>query len=367
MRILIVQDWLRGGGTEHQSIALARDWAARGHWVRVLTFRPGGPLRPLLGEPGEEGAVPVHSLQGWDSGLNWWAPGLSRAVESCQPEVVLLMGRNANSYGWLLKRGILQNLPVFGTVRTGRSLPWFYRKSLAAVDGVIANSGYAAERVRALGVSGDRVTVIHNGVRLEAEGDAPGRKASLRARYSLPGNRFIVLCLGRLRRRKGQDFLVDVMASWGRGEMPFLWMVGDGEDEGLLRSRIRREGLGDSARVEGYLRDPAGAILAADVVVLASEEESLPNVLIEAQWLGRPVVALDRAGVGECFEDGKTGLLLPERDQGEWQKALRRLMGDSTETEAMGRRAAEWARIRFAFGDRSAEYLALFEGAGGGG
>jgi len=361
MRILIVQDWLRGGGTEHQSIALARDWQARGHWVRVLTFRPGGALRALLGEEGDDGAIPVLSLQGRDSGLNWWAPGLSRAVERCQPDVVLLMGRNANSYGWLLKRGVLGDLPVFGTVRTGRPLPFFYRKSLLAVDGVIANSRYAAGRVAELGVPESRLRVILNGVRLDASGDEPADRATLRERFSLPEDRLIVLCLGRLRRRKGQTFLLDVLASWEGGERPFLWMVGDGEDAQFLRTRIEGEGLGDSARIEGYLGDPWSAILAADAVALASEEESLPNALLEAQWLGRPVVAMDCAGVGECFEVGRTGFLMAGRNEGDWKKAIQRLMDDPLERVAMGERASVWARQRFVFSDRSDDYLSLFE------
>jgi glycosyltransferase involved in cell wall biosynthesis len=365
MRILIIQDWLRGGGTEHQSVALARDWQARGHWVRLLTFRPGGTLRPLLGEPGAAGAIPVLSLQGRDSGLNWWAPGLSRAVERCRPDVVLLMGRNANSYGWLLKRGVLGDLPVFGTVRTGRPLPFFYRKSLAAVSGVVANSRYAAERVVGLGIPAERVKVIHNGVRLDADGEVFGEPGALRQRFSLPRDRFVVLCLGRLRPRKGQSFLLDVVASWKEGPRPLLWMVGEGEDAGILRARIKAEGLEGVARVDDYLKDPGAAILAADAVALASEEESLPNALLEAQWLGRPVVALDRAGVGECFEDGQTGLLLAERVEEDWRKAIQRLMDHPFETEAMGERARARAREKFAFGERAADYLALFETKGG--
>ena len=92
MRIWLLQDRLRSGGTERQTVLLARAFHASGHEVTVVTFRPGGVLKPTLG------TLPHRVLQGFDTGLNWFAPGLVRVARAAAPEVVLCMGRMANCY-----------------------------------------------------------------------------------------------------------------------------------------------------------------------------------------------------------------------------------------------------------------------------
>ena len=74
MKILLLQDHLRSGGTERQSILLARAFAAAGHAAVLLTFRPGGALA------GELAGVTHRPLTRRDLHLDWFAPGLRRAV-----------------------------------------------------------------------------------------------------------------------------------------------------------------------------------------------------------------------------------------------------------------------------------------------
>ena len=76
MKILIVQDYLRSGGTERQSVFMATMFAQAGHEVTLLTFRPRGILE--LG--GEQQPFACRSLQSFDTHLDWFAPGLLKAV-----------------------------------------------------------------------------------------------------------------------------------------------------------------------------------------------------------------------------------------------------------------------------------------------
>src|SRR5271163_1694668 len=73
MKIIVLQDYLRSGGTERHSILLAREFAALGHEASLLTFRPGGALCGTAGPA-------VRSLQPFDTGLDWFGPGLLRTV-----------------------------------------------------------------------------------------------------------------------------------------------------------------------------------------------------------------------------------------------------------------------------------------------
>ena len=75
MKILVIQDYLRSGGTERQSVLLAGAFSALGHTCTLLTFRPGGPLAATVNP-----AVAQQTLQPCNTGLDWFAPDLSRTV-----------------------------------------------------------------------------------------------------------------------------------------------------------------------------------------------------------------------------------------------------------------------------------------------
>ena len=51
-----------------------------------------------------------------------------------------------------------------------------------------------------------------------------------------------------------------------------------------------------------------------DVLAMTSHSEGLPNVLLEAQWVGTPIVTTDAGGAGEAIFEGRTGLLGPNND-----------------------------------------------------
>ncbi len=93
MKILFVQDYLRSGGTERQTILLSRAFAAKGNETQLLTFRPGGALAPTLAS----GNVTHKALQPIDLGLDWFAPGIFSAVSRAKPDVILCMGRMGNA------------------------------------------------------------------------------------------------------------------------------------------------------------------------------------------------------------------------------------------------------------------------------
>ena len=138
MKIVVLQDRLRAGGTERQAVFLARSFAAVGHETTFVTFRPGGALSPELTAAG----VPHVSLQPVDLGLDWFAPGLCAKINAERPDVVLCMGRMANCHAGHIQR-TLRKVAVVSTVRTGKALPFFYRDALRTVRGIVTNSEFA--------------------------------------------------------------------------------------------------------------------------------------------------------------------------------------------------------------------------------
>ena len=157
MKILLVQDRLRSGGTERQSVLLANAFAAAGHPITLLTFRPGGALASTVAP-----SVTRIALQPFDTGLDWLAPGLARAVQRAQPDIVLCRGRMANCYGGALQKRFPATA-VVATLRTGKPLPRLFRQSLPRVRHIVANSREARDRLLARQrLPAAAVSVIHN-------------------------------------------------------------------------------------------------------------------------------------------------------------------------------------------------------------
>ena len=90
-----------------------------------------------------------------------------------------------------------------------------------------------------------------------------------------------------------------------------LVLLGSGAEEAALRRQVEQSGLTRRVAFAGFRRDVLACLAAADVVVNPSFTEGLPNVLLEAFSLGRPVVATDVGGTAELVQDGRSGWLVP--------------------------------------------------------
>lgn len=363
MKILVVQDFLRSGGTERQSVLLARGFAEAGHETRLLTFRPGGALdlAPAACPTGLE----RFSLQKRDTRLDWWAPGLTRHARAWSPAVVLCMGRMANSYAGALQDA-LPGAAVICTLRTGKPLPRPFRRALPRVQHVVANSHEA--RTVALtryALPADHVSVIHNALVFPIAAASPAaldRRAAVRLQHGATPETVVLLDVAMFRPEKNQIALVEVVAGLTHVARPVqLWLVGDGPARAACRRRALALGVTDRVRFLGWTADPAPFYGAADLAVHASRRESLSNFLIEAQAHGLPAVACDALGVAETFRPGETGFLIPPDDADAFRAALRTLIDDPARRADFGTAARRFARENFSTATQIGAYLALFQ------
>lgn len=174
-------------------------------------------------------------------------------------------------------------------------------ETLLGADRVLAVGAPLRERVIALGVPAERVGIFQRGV--DAAQFHPGSPAEARDRVGLPRDRPIALWVGRMVPVKGLDVLFDawpeVRSGGGR---PLLVLIGDGEEREQLERRARS--MDAEVRFVGSVAHEALAdwYRAADVVVLPSRSEGIPNVLLEGLACGTPFVASDVGGVSELLE-----------------------------------------------------------------
>jgi len=346
MKILLVQDWLRGGGTERQTVFLARAFAARGHTVSLLTFRPGGTLAGDLAGSG----VAHRVLQTFDTRLDWFAPGLVRSARLLAPDIVLCMGRMANCRAGRLQRALPQ-AAVVATVRTGKNLPWLCRRSLRTVRHVVANSEFARRTLVAPENAADRCSVIPNALLY----------APLLDIVPAPDLPPQLLWVAQFRPEKNQRELLDIVAMLSAHLAWRLAFVGDGAARPACERHAAALGLADRVSFLGWRADPASCYRTASIAVLTSQRESLPNFLVEAQCAGVPVVSYDVGGAAECFLDSVSGHLIPAGDRARFAAALTDLLMQPGRRAAMSAAALAWARKQFDPERQVAAHLALFE------
>lgn len=168
---------------------------------------------------------------------------------------------------------------------------------------------------------------------------APRGKSSFKAPYR-------ILAVGRFVRTKGFPELLTAMARLRRENFPVeLTLVGDGAWRGRierLRSRLRLE---TCVHMTGFVPNDALAKHMAehDVLVVPSvvhgngDRDGIPNVIMEALSLELPVVATDVCGINEVIRNGKTGLLVPQRDPRKLAEAIRKMLGDDAAATRMAR------------------------------
>lgn len=355
MKILVVQDRLRSGGTERQSVLLANAFAAAAHPTTLLTFRPGGPLAATVSP-----AVARIVLQRFDTGLDWFAPGLSPSAAALRADVVLCMGRMANCYAGGLQRR-LPRTAVLATLRTGKPLPALFRRSLRLATHIVANSHDArATLLAGSTLPGDKISVIHNSLVFPAEASLT-RNAALRAQHGAAPTTTVLLNVAMFRPEKNQRELVEIATGLPPGLDWQLWLAGDGPARPACEALVHRLNLTARVRFLGFHRDPSPLYAAADLAVHASWSEALSNFLIEAQAHGLPVVAYDAQGNRECFEPDHTGWTVARNDRAAFRATLSRLIAEPTNVRAARATAARaYARTTFDPARQVAACLALF-------
>ncbi|MFO7724657.1 MAG: glycosyltransferase [Oceanipulchritudo sp.] len=346
MKILIVQDYLRIGGTEKQSLFLARTFAEAGEEVSLLNFRPGGHLDDEVRLEG----IPRTVLQGFDSRICLWAPGLTRAIAAFRPSVILCMGRTANCYAGFIQRRFPE-IPVVATLRTGKVLFPLHHWSVGVVRAVLVNSNWWKRRLLERGFPAERIHVVHNAVLLErSTRERNNTRLAMRERYGIDPRTCVFLNVASFRPGKRHLELLKIFARLRQHEPSLhwrLWLVGDGREYHRCRRWAAENGLGTRVRFFHFQQDPFPYYAAADVAVSASREDSLPNFLVEAQATGLPLVAYDCRGVKETCRPGQTGIILPAENRGAFQAHLARLCRDPDLRWNLARGAPAFARERF--------------------
>ena len=287
---------------------------------------------------------------------------LRNALRSWRPEILQCFLHHANIAGRIAGR--LARVPhiVCGIRVAERRHRWrlqLDRLTQSLVTRHVCVSRAVAEfAVNRAGLDPHRIVVIPNGVEFSVWRDA--QAADLND-FGIPAGSQVVLCVGRLDRQKRPFHLLEAVGPlFDRFARLHLLFVGDGGLAAELKRRIANQNLAGRVHFAGRSDHVPALMKAATCLVLASEWEGMPNVVLEAMASGLPVVATDVEGVGELIQNGHSGIVVDPSSIGELRAAIARIASDSEAARIMAVRSQHFAYKEFTWDSVAQKYDALF-------
>lgn len=157
-----------------------------------------------------------------------------------------------------------------------------------------------------------------------------------------------IVAVGRTVGFKNQKMIIRAFTQIA-DEFPqaYLIIYGEGECRGKLQELAGQLGIAERVSLPGAVEDVSERIYRSSIFVLSSNNEGMPNALLEAMCLGIPCISTDCpcGGPGELIKDGENGLLIPVGDEDALADKLRMLLSDEEAAERIGRQAAKLSEV----------------------
>lgn len=347
-RVVFLLEELNFGGTQRQTLELARRLDPGRFRPEIWLLRAGADLAPLA----REWQIPLV----WLASSPWVGPrslfNLWRRLRQEKIDLFLTLTAIPNIWGRLLGR--LAGLPcIIGNVRSRTAHRQHERWLWPLAHRVVCNNQHLEQLLlKDYKLPRPCLTMIPNGV----DTDYFQPPASNRQ-----NGQPLILSIGRLVPDKDQETLLAAFRLL-LAEHPTarLWLVGDGPLQNRLRRNLQEHGLGTQAELLPAQQDIRPFLAQASVFALSSFTEALPNVVLEAMAAGLPVVATRVGGLPEAVLPGQTGLLVPPGNPAALARALAELLADEPRRSAFGQAGRERAVREFSLAQVVSRYEALF-------
>jgi len=269
--------------------------------------------------------------------------GLVRAMRRIRPSIVsTLLDSSAGAWGrlaaWLTRVPVIVHSDRL-LATEGTRAHYLVRPFLDRVtDRFLPNAHAIEERLVASGVPRGKIRVMPNGVDLSVFD--PGSARDLRSDWGLAEDATVAGYLGRIAPLKRVDVLLRAVQSLPEESRPdAIVLAGDGSSMPEIRELVAADPwLERHCRFLGSIDDTPAYLASIDYLVLPSESEGLPNVVLEAMAMARPVIATTVSDVPVLIAD--TGLLVPPSDVASLSDAIADMQRRGhAERRELGRRA----------------------------
>ena len=316
------------GGVERGTVEIAAYLVHHGYTALVASAE-GEMCKKLEGMGGIHIPLPLDSK----NPLTMWrnAKRLEQVIKKHQVDIVHARSRAPAWSAWLAcQRTNTRFMTTFhGQYNIQNKWKRKYNSVMVKGRRVIAVSNFIKQHMLDnYEVDESRIRVIHRGVDLSAFGPdkfGRGRMEQLLKDWNIP-DLPVILYPGRITRWKGQDVFVKALAGLGHKNF-FAALVGDDQQHPGFREEV--EALVREHKLEGHVCMVGSTPymteayqLAKIVVATSVEPEAFGRVAIEAQAMGKPVIATNHGGACETVLDGETGLLVEPGNIEQLTKAI---------------------------------------------
>jgi glycosyltransferase involved in cell wall biosynthesis len=367
--LLQIVPTLAGGGLARATLDAAQAVIAAGGSAIVASS--GGAMVPdLLRLRATHLELPdsVHPL--WERLT--LPPKLAASLREAR--VSLIQARSANT-GWVA-RALARRLEIkwIATLHTpfiARGVTErFVERRQARADAVIAVSQHVArDALQRFPALDGRLETIPPGINFDRFDPAivrADRVIRLAAELRVPDGSHLILCPARFDEDRGQKILIQAVKQLARDDVFCLLLGSSGEPmpfERELERAIEAAELHGRVQIGPYVDDMPAAYMLADVVVsTGGARQGFSRTLVEAQAMGRPVVAEDGGGAAEAVLAGVTGWLAPPGDPAAMAEALQSALSLTIERRAeLARAAQEQVRGRYGLAQANRQLIALYE------
>jgi len=257
-------------------------------------------------------------------------------------------------------------LPFIAT----RLVERFVERRQMQADALIAVSDHVArDALQRFPAIEDRLEIIPPGINLDRFDPAVvrvDRVIRLARELRVPDGSHLVLCPGRFDEDRGQKILIDAMERLERDDVFCLLLGSAGAPtafERELERAIEAAGLNGRVQIGPYVEDMPAAYMLADVVVsTGGARQGFSRTLVEAQAMGRPVIAEDGGGAAETLLPGVTGWLAAAGDPAALAAALQEALSLGIERRAeLARTAQEHVRGRYGLARADRRLVELYQ------
>lgn len=344
MRVLMYSYYLppHYSGAALQALSLARKLRDRGASVSFLTVNHGGAPEKESVEGFEfhrvsQGKGPLGEARLWK---NMYACAAAGSFDILHSHGAYLKNSFFGPLSRVLgKKSLLKvslandDLHGLGQGRSG----WLHRRFVSMAHRYVSISREITGEMRSYGLPGEKIAEIPNGVdtgRFHPAADEMEKRA-LRAGAGLPAEGRMILYVGGISSRKNVRWLVESWKDASRRCPGFLVVVGPvarEDTEKRLYDSLKAEEAGLKGRffMRGFTGNIEEFYRMADVFVLPSRNEGMPNAVLEAMSSGLACVANRVSGAGELI-DSSTGVLIDVESRGALEEALKGLDGPRAE------------------------------------
>lgn len=325
IRIVFCITELDVGGAERALVTLATGLDREQFSPTVICLGPEAALCVPLREAGIE-VYCLNAKSVFNVGILFRLIGLLRKLK---PDILQTFLFHANILGrvagWFA--GVKH---VFSGIRVAEKRSrWYLRidrwTNFLVTGNVCVSQAVADFTIREGGIRKEKICVIPNGVDIERFDNAT--PLDLTAELGIPDNATVIVFVGRLDPQKGIRVLMETIPTILR-EFPsahFLF-VGEGGERPWLEQQIAQLDVGSRIHLIGFREDIPAILKAADLLVLPSLWEGMPNVLLESMAAALPVVVTDVEGVSELLGDGEFGVVVSPDDVKHLEAGIRTLL-----------------------------------------